>query len=106
MERYFVNHNFWNFNSFLIYFFYSEWWIYISHLFIFLGFEQHDAQEYLIFLLYCLHEDLNKITTKHTKVEVDEKLEASIQAKLEWEEESKISNSFLSDLMMGISYFL
>jgi ubiquitin C-terminal hydrolase len=66
------------------------------------GWEQHDAQEYLVFLLYCLHEDLNRQTVKYTKAEVDEKLPPPEQALMDWQEEMKLTYSYLSDLMMGV----
>jgi ubiquitin C-terminal hydrolase len=65
------------------------------------GWEQHDAQEYLVFLLYCLHEDLNRQTAKHPRLAVDEKLAPCEQAAMEWHEELQVANSFLSDIMMG-----
>lgn len=74
----------------------------------FRGYDQHDSQEFLVFLLDGLHEDLNYVINKPPPVEVSKEREqmletlpqqiASIQ---EWEVYRRRNNSIIVDQFQG-----
>ncbi|XP_078597209.1 ubiquitin carboxyl-terminal hydrolase 19-like isoform X2 [Branchiostoma floridae x Branchiostoma japonicum] len=68
----------------------------------FTGFAQHDAQEFLAFLLDGLHEDLNRIQDKPytTTVESDGRPDAEV-ADEAWRIYMKRNDSFMVDLFQG-----
>lgn len=66
-----------------------------------LGFDQHDTEEFLSFLLSCLHDDLNRITGRPQAKEVDSKQEEEKYANAVWEEEKSRNDSVVDDLFKG-----
>lgn len=69
----------------------------------FLSFEQQDAQEFLLFLLDGLHEDLNKVSQRPKKIpEIDnEKMDDSTAAHYNWQNHMLLNNSIIVDLFQG-----
>ena len=67
----------------------------------FIGYQQHDTQEFLNYLLDGLHEDLNKVINKPIVIKDDSKKEDSVKAKEEWIGFLKRNQSFLVDLLYG-----
>eukprot|EP01127_Copromyxa_protea_P021549 TRINITY_DN7446_c0_g1_i1.p1 TRINITY_DN7446_c0_g1~~TRINITY_DN7446_c0_g1_i1.p1 ORF type:complete len:619 (-),score=120.15 TRINITY_DN7446_c0_g1_i1:93-1724(-) len=66
------------------------------------GFEQHDTEEYLSFLLSCLHDDLNRVKGRPPVQDVNEKQEDEDYAKAIWEEEKRRNDSFVDDTFKGL----
>uniref|UniRef100_K3WVW9 Ubiquitin carboxyl-terminal hydrolase n=1 Tax=Globisporangium ultimum (strain ATCC 200006 / CBS 805.95 / DAOM BR144) TaxID=431595 RepID=K3WVW9_GLOUD len=69
----------------------------------FSGFQQHDSQELLAYLLDGLHEDLNRVKQKpYTEVkESDGKVEDAVVAKEAWERHLLRNNSIFVDHVQG-----
>lgn len=53
-------------------------------------------------MINCLHEDLSRVLERYQKKDADAKLPPNLKADFEWEEEKKVSDSFISDLFRGI----
>ncbi|XP_033646782.1 ubiquitin carboxyl-terminal hydrolase 19-like [Asterias rubens] len=68
----------------------------------FMGFAQHDAQEFMAFLLDGLHEDLNRVKNKpYVEAEdSDDKPDEEI-AEVAWQAHKKRNDSFIVDLFQG-----
>lgn len=69
----------------------------------FAGYQQHDSQELLAFLLDGLHEDLNRVKTKPyvENPEVDEKTPEAEVAKEAWKRHKSRNDSHIVDLFQG-----
>jgi len=69
----------------------------------FAGYQQHDSQELLAFLLDGLHEDLNRVKTKPyvENPEVDEKTPEGEVAKEAWRRHKSRNDSQIVDLFQG-----
>lgn len=68
----------------------------------FMGFAQHDAQEFLAFLLDGLHEDLNKVKDKpYTKAVEDNGRPDHVVADEAWGVYKNRNDSFVVDLLQG-----
>ncbi|XP_052779874.1 ubiquitin carboxyl-terminal hydrolase 19-like [Mya arenaria] len=68
----------------------------------FTGFAQHDAQEFMAFLLDGLHEDLNRVRTKpYTETVEDRGRADDVVANEAWSVHKKRNNSFIVDLFQG-----
>jgi len=66
------------------------------------GFEQHDTEEFISYLLNCLHDDLNRIKGKPAVQKVDEKLPEAEYALAVWQEEKNRHDSIVDDLFKGL----
>ena len=67
----------------------------------FSGYQQHDTQEFLNYLLDGLHEDLNRVIEKPFIEKNDEKNEDSIKARQQWIGFLRRNQSVLVDLLYG-----
>lgn len=68
----------------------------------FAGFDQHDSQEFLTFLLDQLHEGLNKVTERVPVPEQDnENIPEEIAAVKAWESYKKLNKSIIVELFQG-----
>lgn len=68
----------------------------------FAGFDQHDSQEFLTFLLDQLHEGLNKVTERVPVLEQDnENIPEEIAAVTAWESYKKLNKSIIVELFQG-----
>lgn len=69
----------------------------------FVGYNQHDAQEFLHFLLEGLHNDVNRIKIKPTPLEmdIDENLNDSDKAIESWKRYLRFDNSRIIDNFVG-----
>jgi len=69
----------------------------------FAGYKQHDAQEFLCFLLDALHEDLNRIDEPTPYEELDKRETESTDEFSErcWRYDKARSNSYIKDLFCG-----
>ncbi|KAL5013935.1 hypothetical protein ScPMuIL_008205 [Solemya velum] len=68
----------------------------------FTGFAQHDAQEFMAFLLDGLHEDLNRIKKKpYTETVDSDGRPDEVVANMAWEMYLKRDDSFIVDLFQG-----
>ncbi|KAL3852453.1 hypothetical protein ACJMK2_016087 [Sinanodonta woodiana] len=68
----------------------------------FTGFAQHDAQEFMAFLLDGLHEDLNRVRKKpYTQTVEDRGRPDDVVASEAWEVYKKRNDSFIVDLFQG-----
>ncbi|XP_013408956.1 ubiquitin carboxyl-terminal hydrolase 19 [Lingula anatina] len=68
----------------------------------FTGFAQHDAQEFMAFLLDGLHEDLNRVRDKpYTETVEDKGRPDEVVAAEAWEVYQKRNNSFIVDSFQG-----
>lgn len=67
----------------------------------FSGYQQHDTQEFLTYLLDGLHEDLNKVVKKPVVEKDDNLKEDSVKAKEQWIGFLKRNQSVLVDLLYG-----
>lgn len=71
----------------------------------FMGYNQQDAQEFLIYLLEGLHEDLNRVTVKKknliTNDDGEEKISASEKARQTWKKYLERDNSKVVDMFVG-----
>ena len=68
----------------------------------FSGFAQHDAQEYMSFLLDGLHEDVNRVRRKPYVEQVDSGGRPDhVVADESWANHRRRDNSFLVDLFQG-----
>lgn len=71
----------------------------------FVGYNQQDSQEFLIYLLEGLHEDLNRVMTKRKYViqeeDGEERISASEKAKECWKNYLQRDNSKIVDIFVG-----
>jgi len=71
----------------------------------FMGYNQQDAQEFLIYLLEGLHEDLNRVTVKKKNIisndDGEEKISASEKARQTWKKYLERDNSKIVDMFVG-----
>ncbi|XP_065313451.1 uncharacterized protein LOC135922875 [Gordionus sp. m RMFG-2023] len=68
----------------------------------FLGYSQHDAQEFLAFLLDGLHEDLNRIKNKPYTAQIETRGRSDMEIATEtWDYYLKRNDSFVSHLFLG-----
>lgn len=68
----------------------------------FLGFNQHDSQEFLAFLLDGLHEDLNRIITKpYVQVPEQDNMLEELQAQEFWSNHKLRNDSIIVDMFQG-----
>lgn len=68
----------------------------------FTGFAQHDAQEFMAFLLDILHEDLNRVKNKpYTQTVDSDGRRDEVVANEAWEVYKKRNDSFIVDLFQG-----
>ncbi|KAK7102274.1 ubiquitin carboxyl-terminal hydrolase 19-like [Littorina saxatilis] len=66
------------------------------------GYQQHDSQEFLAFLLDGLHEDLNRVKEKpYTQAVEDEGRPDHVVADEAWEVHKKRNDSYIVDLFQG-----
>ncbi|KAL0225406.1 hypothetical protein RCL1_003318 [Eukaryota sp. TZLM3-RCL] len=69
----------------------------------FIGYRQHDAQEFLSFLLDYLHEDLNQVVRKpYYDTEIDENLDENLIAQETWKRHLSRNQSKILDLFTGL----
>jgi ubiquitin C-terminal hydrolase len=68
----------------------------------FIGYNQHDSQEFLAFLLDGLHEDLNRIVEKpYVPVPDQDNMLEDLQAREFWNNHKKRNDSIIVDLFQG-----
>lgn len=68
----------------------------------FAGYEQHDAQEFLRFLIEKLHADVNRVHTKpHNLPEINDNLSDNTLASEHWRRYLMSENSFILELFVG-----
>ena len=67
----------------------------------FIGYQQHDTQEFLNYLLDGLHEDLNKVLKKPIVEKDDSIKEDSVKSREQWNGFLKRNQSILVDLLYG-----
>uniref|UniRef100_A0A1B6D745 Ubiquitin carboxyl-terminal hydrolase n=1 Tax=Clastoptera arizonana TaxID=38151 RepID=A0A1B6D745_9HEMI len=67
------------------------------------GYLQHDAQEFLRYLLEGLHEDINRVTTKQKMVlpDISDDLTDNQKAQESWKRYLRIDNSKIVDIFVG-----
>lgn len=63
--------------------------------------QQHDAQEFLTFLMNGLHEDLNRIKNKKYEANPEGDMSDEVKAKLFWEAYLRRNQSIIVDLFQG-----
>lgn len=73
---------------------------------LFLGYNQQDAQEFLMYLLQGIHEDLNRIKEKKKSKFIDdsnevETISARDKSRKSWKEHLEVDNSKIVDLFEG-----
>ncbi|PIK48608.1 putative ubiquitin carboxyl-terminal hydrolase 19 [Apostichopus japonicus] len=68
----------------------------------FMGFAQHDAQEFMDFLLDGLHEDLNRVKVKpYTQTFDSDGRPDEVIAEESWKRHKRRNDSFISDIFQG-----
>lgn len=69
------------------------------------GYEQHDTEEFLSFLLSCLHDDLNRVKGRPPVRDIDDKQPDEKLAEDVWAEEKRRNDSVVDDLFKGNCFF-
>ncbi|XP_030764006.1 ubiquitin carboxyl-terminal hydrolase 2-like [Sitophilus oryzae] len=69
----------------------------------FMGYAQQDAQEFLRYLLEGLHEEVNRVTSKHKPIttDIDDTLSDTEKANEAWKRYVRTEDSYIVDMFVG-----